>query len=125
MIIYVLPILLNGMEVLLPTGRNLENLELVHRKTLKQLLTLPNNVPESAIFTILGAEPIQSLIHKKVLTLLRNMCDQDDSTEKELIRRQLCLKDFHCNSWISFVRTILAPYNLPSLHDILNLVSSK
>jgi len=74
------------MEVLIPTGRNLENLELFHRKTLKQLLTLPNNVPESAIFTILGAEPIQSLIHKKVLTLLRNMCDQDDSTEKELIR---------------------------------------
>jgi len=53
------------------------------------------------------------------------MCDQDDSTEKELIRRQLCLNGFHSNSWISFVRTILAQYSLPSLHDILNLVPSK
>ena len=53
------------------------------------------------------------------------MCDQNDSTEKELIRKQLCLKGFHSNSWISLVMTTLAHYSLPSLHDILNLVPSK
>jgi hypothetical protein len=63
---------------------------------------------------------------EKVLTLLRNMCDQDDSSEKELIRRQLCLKGFLSNSWISFVRTILAQYSLPSLHEsCMHIVSSK
>lgn len=50
------------------------------------------------------------------------MCDQDDSSEKELIRRQ----GFLSNSWISFVRTILAQYSLPSLHEsFMHIVSSK
>ena len=72
--LYVLPVLLNSLEILLPSVRNLENLEVFHRKTLKQLLSLPNNTPESAVFVLLGAEPIQSFIHKKALTFLRNMC---------------------------------------------------
>jgi hypothetical protein len=51
--IYLMSVLLYGLELLTPTGNNLEIMDIFHKKCLKQLLSLPKNVatPDCRILT--------------------------------------------------------------------------
>ena len=50
--IYVMPVLLYGLELLTPTGKNLEIMDIFHKKCLKQLLSLPMNVATPVIYQL-------------------------------------------------------------------------
>jgi DNA-binding CsgD family transcriptional regulator len=69
---YVLPILYYGLEILLPTGKILEQLNIHYKKVLKQLLSLYINVADPAIYILSGLLPIEAEIHIKVLTFFGN-----------------------------------------------------
>jgi hypothetical protein len=103
----------------------MEKLELFHRKTLKQLLSLPNNTPEAAVFALLGAQPVKALIQKRVLTLFRNVCEDKHSTEASLVDRQLVMKGFKGPSWVANIREILTLYQLPSAHDLFDATPTR
>jgi hypothetical protein len=67
---YVLPILYYGLEILLPTGKILEQLNIHYKKVLKQILSLYINVADPTIYILSGLLPIEAEIHIKVLTFL-------------------------------------------------------
>ena len=48
---YVLPILLYGMEILLPTKTHNAKMDLFQKKILKQILSLPKNAPDCSIYS--------------------------------------------------------------------------
>ncbi len=118
--VYVLPILLYGLEILLPSRTELMPLETFYRKTLKQILSIPINTPDAAVYILAGTCPLESHIHKKALGLYANICRTHDSVEKEIAERQLCMKGIDGNSWFSKIRQILAIYDLTSSYKILD-----
>lgn len=71
---YISPILLYGLELIIPKGKLLDQLEIFQKKLLKQILSVPQNTSASAVYILSGFHPIQAQIHKKVLTLFNNIC---------------------------------------------------
>jgi hypothetical protein len=61
--IYILPVLLCGLELILPQGPQLEQLEIAQKKLLKQILALPNSVVDIAVYILTGILPIEAQIH--------------------------------------------------------------
>ena len=49
---YVLPIILYGMELLLPSSKPLEQLEMFQTRMIKQLLSLPTRCPDPAVYIL-------------------------------------------------------------------------
>ena len=68
-----------------PMGLALEQLEKFQKKILKQLLSVPPNTPDPAIYILSGILPIEAQIHIKVLNFYNNVCNQaETSIEKQL-----------------------------------------
>jgi len=106
--IYIQPVLLYGMQLITPKGLALEQLEKFQKKILKQLLSVPPNTPDPAIYILSGILPIEAQIHIKVLNFYNNVCNQaETSIEKQLARRQLSIKAMNSNSWFIDVENIL------------------
>ncbi|WAR14005.1 POLR-like protein [Mya arenaria] len=119
--LYVLPILTYGLEVILPGKCAMEKLEVFQKKSIKQLLSLPNNTADAAIYIISGVLPVEAQIHKKALTLLNNICLQDDnSIEKTLAQRQTIVKDGKSNSWFIEIRRLLWFYDLDDITSVIS-----
>jgi hypothetical protein len=55
-------------------------LEIFQKKLLKQLLSLPQNAPDSAIYLLTGFLPVEAQIHKKALQLFNNITNRYFST---------------------------------------------
>ena len=105
---YITPVLLYGMELLLPFSKPLEQLELFQKRILKQMLSLPMSCPDPAVYILTGILPIEAQIHIKTLTFFNNICHQGEkNTEKKLARRQLTVKEESSNSWFICVNKIL------------------
>ena len=66
---YVIPVLVYGLEVILPTGKALDTLEIQYKKLLKQILSLPCTTADPAVYLLSGLLPAEALIHKRMLTL--------------------------------------------------------
>ena len=66
--IYVLPVLVYGMEVVLPTRKFMDILEKFNKKFLKMILSLPVTTADPAVYIISGTLPIEAIVHKRVLT---------------------------------------------------------
>ena len=119
--IYVLPVLVYGLEVVLPKQTLVEKLSRAYKKILKQVLSLPNTVADPAVYIISGALPIEGVIHKRALIFYGNLCRLQESTfEKQLARSQLAIKDFNCSSWYVDLRKILVKYDLSLRWDLLD-----
>ena len=121
------PVLLFGFEVSpLPVGRNLETLEIYLRSCLKQLLTPPRNTSTPAIYILAGYLPVDSLIHKRAVSLFGNVCRlPETAVEKQLAFRQLSVKSIQSSSWYIQIGTILLKYNLPPALDLLSSAYTK
>jgi hypothetical protein len=63
---YITPVLLYGMEVLIPKGKYLEQLNKFQKKMIKQLLSISSNTPDPAIYILTGLLPIEAQIHIRV-----------------------------------------------------------
>ena len=109
---YISPLLLYGMELIIPQSAQLEQLEKFQKKMLKQLLSLPINTPDPAIFILTGILQVEAQIHIKSLSFFNNICNKPEtSVEKKLARRQLAVKTFKSNSWFIAIEKILMKYN--------------
>ena len=117
---YITPVLLYGMELLLPSSKPLEQLELFQKRILKQILSLPMSCPDPAVYILTGNLPIEAQIHIKALTFFNNVCHQGEkNTEKKLARRQLTVKEESSNSWFICVNKILRKYDLKEAYKQL------
>ena len=118
---YVIPVLFYGLEVILPTGKALDTLEIQYKKLLKQILSLPCTTADPAVYLLSGLLPAEVLIHKRMLTLYGNITRlSDDSVEKCLASRQLEVKTFKSHSWFIAVKKVLILYDLPSTESLLD-----
>ena len=119
--IYILPVLVYGLEVVLPKASLMDKVNRAYKKSLKQILSLPDTVADPAVYIISGALPIEGIVDKRALVFFGSICRLPESaTEKRLARRQLAVKDHKSNSWYIAVRKILVKYNLPSCWDLLD-----
>jgi hypothetical protein len=123
--VYVIPILTYGLDILLPSRTELQTLEIFYRKILKRILSIPTNTADPAVYIMAGAIPIESRIHKLALGVYANTCRTTNSIEREIAERQLGMKAINNNSWFSKLKQILAIYELPSSHNILDLPPTK
>ena len=111
---YVLPVLLYGLEVIIPSGKAFTMLETQYKRLLKQILSLPITTADPAIYLLSGMLPVEATLHKRILSLFGNITRlPDDSIELRLAKRQLELKTFKSHSWFIEVKKILLKYDLP------------
>ena len=109
---YITPILLYGLELILPNKTLTTKLERFQKKLLKQVLSLPQNTPVYAVYLLTGFLPVELQLHKKALVFF-NICSQnEESIEKQLARRQLAVKSNNSNSWFVLIKKLLLKYNL-------------
>ena len=120
--VYVIPVLLYGLEIYLPSEVTLRPMELMFKKTLKHILSLPITVADPVPYILTGLIPLEGAIHIRALTMFGNICSlPDTSIEKQLANRQLSIKSFDSHSWFIKLRELQIKYDLP---DIQNLLSS-
>ena len=123
---YVVPVLVYGLGVVLPNGVHLDKLERLHKRFLKQILSLPQTVADPAVYILSGAIPLEAVIHSRALTLFGSICRLDESTvEKRLARRQLSVKSCAGNSWFVDIRRLCVRYSLADPYAILDCPPSK
>ncbi|CAC5411304.1 unnamed protein product [Mytilus coruscus] len=72
-----------------------------------------------------GQLPIESEIHKKMLSLYRNIADNHGSVERSIAESQLALKTRDSESWFIQILELTELYDLPSPIEILDLVPEK
>ena len=70
---YVFPVLLYGLEVIIPTGKAMDTLEKQYKRLLKQILSVPITVADPAIYLLSGALPVEAVIHKRIFSLFGNI----------------------------------------------------
>ena len=66
---YVMPVLVYGLEVVLPKQKHLDTLKRFNRKFLKLILSLPLNVADPAVYILTGTLPVEAVLHKGVLEI--------------------------------------------------------
>ena len=57
---FILPILNYGLEIVLPKGKNLDNINRQYKKWIKQILSLYINVADPAVFILAGTLSIEA-----------------------------------------------------------------
>ena len=108
--------LLYGLELIMPNKTLLNELETFQKKIIKQILNIPSNTADSAVYVLSGLLAIEAQIDKKILTLFNNICRQEDSSvEKQIAWRQLTVKTLKSNSWFIAVKKILWKYKLEDI----------
>ena len=117
---YVLPVLIYGMEVVLPKRKYIDMLDKFYKKFLKMILSLPVNTADPVVYVLSGTIPVEAIIHKRALTFFGNICRLPETTiEHRLAVRQLSVKSFTSHSWFIAVKEIFIKYNLPDPYDLL------
>ncbi|MEW8548126.1 MAG: reverse transcriptase family protein, partial [Candidatus Thiodiazotropha sp.] len=71
---YVIPVLLYGLEILLPNVKCTDMLEKMNKKFLKQILSLSTTTADPAVYILSGTIPVEGLIHKRALSFFGNIC---------------------------------------------------
>ena len=119
--IYVLPVLLYGMEVVLPPPKFVEVLEKFSKHNLKHIMSLPVTTADPAVYILSGSLPVEAMIHQRVLNFFGNICRlAQSSVEKQLAVRQLAVKKLDSNSWFVAVRKLYIMYGLPDCEHLLD-----
>lgn len=117
---YVLPILTYGLEILQLNKAQMLKIEKFQKKIVKQILRLPQNTGDAAVYILSGLLPIEAIIDRKILTFFYSICLQDSSSvERRLAIRQLTVKTQDSNSWFIGVKQVLWKYDLVEAEDLL------
>jgi hypothetical protein len=118
---YVIPIMLYGLETLLPAGRPFDLLERQYKKMIKQILSLPINTADPAIYILSGLMPVEAEIHKRAINLFGIICRSgNESTEWQIAERQLSIKNRKNNSWFIEIRKLFIQYRIDDLYSYLS-----
>ena len=117
--LYIIPILIYGLEALVIKKAEMEVLEKYYRSLIRQLQHLPENTAKPAIYLLSGCTPIEGQVHIRMLTFLGSIARNRSSVDFQIVFRQLCMKNTMSNSWTTQIRTICNTYELPSPFEII------
>ena len=112
---FVVPRLVYGLEVLTLQRKDIENLEMIQRKSLREIQGLPDKTSNSITLALLGILPLETVIHKNALNLFMNITRSKDCFEYEIAERQLVMKGDQEKSWFDFIKSVLDTYDLISI----------
>ena len=116
---YVLPLLLYGLEVLVLTKGQLDQLSKYQIQTLRNIQSLPQRTSVSAVLLLLGALPLEAELHKNRLSLAFRVINSENPTLKSLVQRQLACSVDNSSSFFFELSNILQKYDLPSLGQLI------
>ncbi|XP_063411607.1 uncharacterized protein LOC134694525 [Mytilus trossulus] len=122
---FVIPRLLYGLDIIRLTKTDIAKLSVYYIQLLKQIQHLPSRTANSAVLVLTGQLPIESEIHKKMLSLFRNIADNHGSVERSIAQRQLALKTRDSESWFIQIIKLTEMYELPSPIEVMDLVPEK
>ena len=126
---FVIPILLYGIESIVLSEPNINQLDAFHRGVLRCLQNLPTSTAIPGLRLLSGTLPIEALIHKRTLVFLHKIINPVNNPPalrmKEIIVRQLATRDNSSNSWASLVKTLLDTYKLPTASSLIEKPVSK
>jgi hypothetical protein len=122
---YIIPALMYGLETLRLSTGDYRELSQYHLNLLRNILHLPRTTATPAVYLLTGALPTEALHHKNILTFFGNCLRRDNSIEKQIIIRQLAMKEMNSSSWIILVRELLYKYQLPSAFKLASNPPSK
>ncbi|MES9882685.1 MAG: hypothetical protein ABW185_17600 [Sedimenticola sp.] len=121
----IVPRLTFGLEVMNLKIKDINVLEAFQRKCLKQIQGLPDKTPNIAALALLGIAPVETIIHKNMLTLFGNVIRNEHSIEHDIAVRQLVMKTQSEHSWFNKIKSLLEKYNLPSAYNLLKKPPTK
>ncbi len=116
---YIKPCTTYGLEALILSAKQYEELEKFQRYTLRSLLGLPDRTAIPAIHILTGVLPITSTLDQFQLTFLNSLI-LDGGRLKELVQRQYAIKGPHSKSWITHIKPILRKHSLPCIPDLID-----
>lgn len=122
---YVVPRLLYGLDVIRITKTDIQKLSSYYIRLLKQIQHLPERTANAAVLLLAGQIPIEAELHKRMLSLFRNIIDNEGSMECKIASRQLALKNRDSNSWFIKIVELADKYELPSPYDMLQNIPTK
>ena len=123
--IYILPVLIYGLSIFSLEEKHFISLESFQKSMIKQILTLPDNTADPAVYILSGAAPLNLEIHRQALSLFGSIARHPESAEHELARRQLAVEPYDAEDWYCYIRRVCSKYNLPSPLDLLDNPQSK
>ncbi|CAC5421426.1 unnamed protein product [Mytilus coruscus] len=116
---YILPVLTYGLEVLIPSGKNLDLIQQQHKRWIKQILSLKLNVADPAVYLLSGLLPLEAEIHIKIITLFGNITRAERSSlEWRIAERQLQIKTYSSNSWFIDLKKICGKYDIRRVRTV-------
>ena len=120
--IYILPILLHGLEALVLTKTEVNDLALFQREMLRRFMKLSDSTAVSAIHLLSGTLPVEAEVHKQSLSLLRSALDVNPDCPpavlmKDLVIHQLAMEE--SNRWATQMRSLLKQHKLPSANTLI------
>ncbi|CAC5408163.1 unnamed protein product [Mytilus coruscus] len=122
--IYILPRLLYSLEVLPLTNSQINDLGDFHLSFLKNIQALPTRTASVAVFSLLGALPIEAELHKRQLSLLHSIPASENQNLRDILLRQYQLEI--CNgTFLHRTENVLLQYSLPSIDELLTTLSTK
>jgi hypothetical protein len=116
---YVIPRLIYGLEIQHVTDTQIQKLNQFQIKSLKQLQWLPSRCSNAAVYLLLGAEPIQATINKRMLSLFGQIIGDQNLMENKIAYRQIAIYDLNSKSWFSKFKMVLMKYGLPEAFHLL------
>ena len=90
--IYVLPRMTYGLEALTVTSKDLQPMEVYYRELLRMIQHLPPSTANPACYLLIGAMPVEAMVHIKTLTLFGSIMRDTESLEFQVLERQLAVK---------------------------------
>ena len=108
---YVLPTLLYGLEAVVLQSDEISDLDTYHRQNLRFMQHMPKSTAIPAIHLMIGILPTKAMLDIRTLSFLRNILAVDVPSPpalfiRELITRQLAMKDSESSGWSAHVRSL-------------------
>ena len=107
------------METLKLTKKSIEDLEIFRRDLLKRIQQLSKETANSSCHILTGTIPVEAHLDALTLGMYVRVLLQNTAKEKDIVHRQLALKNLESASWTQKIRKLLHKYDLPSAYDIL------
>ena len=118
---YCLPVLLSGLSTLVITAAEMNMITKYHKNVLRQLMKLPVNTPNSAVYLLAGYLPFPAYLHQRQLILFSMICHLEGNVIKNhAIYILTTYSSFVANSWFHKIRQICLQYGLPHPLQLLN-----
>ena len=122
---YVTPWLLYGLDSVKLAKKDIAALDAFYKQLLKRIQGLPDNTANEAVYLLLGAVPVEAIIHIKVLTLFGAISRLEGHHPlRQLALHQLAIKDEKSKSWFVYVAGIASKYDI-NLHQALTMAWPK